>query len=121
MGGKARQKAQYQNRDPAFPSLFASMYPALRRTAMELGYALALHGSMARDLDVIAVPWTEAAEDADTLVEALRAAVSAFIVVNHAHETNPTAKPHGRLAWSLHLVGSGTYIDLSVIPRQPLA
>lgn len=32
--------------------------------ARELGYALAVHGSLARDLDIIACPWTETATSA---------------------------------------------------------
>jgi len=32
----------------------------------DCGYAIAPHGSLARDLDVIAVPWTEDAVSAET-------------------------------------------------------
>lgn len=104
------------HRDPTFPALFAMLYQMLAREARAKGYALALHGSMGRDLDVIACPWTEEAIPAEELVEALRAAIDGFIVKNHSDEWKPAQKPHGRRAWVIHLTGSGTYIDLSVMP-----
>lgn len=103
------------HRDPTFPAMFAMLYQMLAREARKQGYALALHGSMGRDLDVIACPWTDEAVPAEELVEALRAATSSLISKSDA---NPTPKPHGRLSWVLHLTGSGTYIDLSVLPRS---
>lgn len=47
---------------PANPAPFyACLYPALCDRAREHGYALAIHGTVATDLDLIAVPWTTAA------------------------------------------------------------
>ena len=37
----------------------AALYPDLAEIAREHGYALAVHGSLARDFDLIAVPWRE--------------------------------------------------------------
>lgn len=120
MGFKPRQKAPAQRPAPrlaaALPSMFAMLYPSMRETARELGYALALHGSMARDLDVIAVPWTDDAVAPDQLIAALTASIDGFVVDCDA-QRNPVQKPHGRLGWAIHLVGSGTYIDISVMPR----
>lgn len=42
----------------------------LKKQARSMGYALAVHGSMARDLDLVAVPWVEGAVDPIELVEA---------------------------------------------------
>jgi hypothetical protein len=36
---------------------YTSLLPELRRVAREYGYELGLHGSMTRDLDLIAAPW----------------------------------------------------------------
>lgn len=104
---------------------YVAMYPALARAAMDCGYALAVHGSMARDMDLIAVAWVDDAKPVAELVEALRAACDGWI---HAPRVSrdPTPKPHGRLAWSIHLGGvlnsteGAAYIDLSIIgPRTP--
>jgi hypothetical protein len=85
----------------------------MRAVAYAHGYALAVHGSELRDLDVVAVPWIEGAAAPAVLVEALRAAVCGV----YRDDDAPTAKPHGRLVWSLQ-IGGGLYVDLSVMPRQ---
>jgi hypothetical protein len=36
---------------------YALLYPHLVELVRPLGYALALHGSMNRDFDMVAVPW----------------------------------------------------------------
>jgi hypothetical protein len=88
------------------------LLPQLRAVARECGYALGLHGSVSRDLDLIAVPWTDTAFEGVVLAEALRAAVDG---VFRANDENPTAKPHGRQAWRI-FIGGKLYIDLSVMP-----
>lgn len=104
------------------------LLPVLRARARELGYAIGIHGSLARDIDLIAVPWTVEAVDAATLAEALRVAAETVCPVAfnrdaegaanpaYFHDGSPGAKPHGRRVWSFHL-GGGPYIDLSVMPR----
>lgn len=94
---------------------------AVRDAAREKGYALAVHGSLNRDIDLLAVPWTEEASSAEEVAEAIRAAAEktspgrmAFVATN---DPCPRVKPHGRLAWSIHL-GGGPFIDLSVMPRD---
>jgi hypothetical protein len=91
----------------------------LRRRARELGYALAVHGSLARDIDLLACPWTDEAVSADELAEAIRkqAELSSGCKVYQRHD-NPGHKPHGRLAYTLIYAHGQTYIDLSVMPRK---
>lgn len=104
---------------------FAWMVPHVTAVARQYGYAIGLHGSMARDLDLIAVPWADEAAPVETLVEAIRDAVDGIIrndpptEGNKYHQTtsNPGHKPHGRLAWSIYFAGHRFYIDLSVMPR----
>lgn len=93
---------------------------AMRDRARELGYALAVHGSIARDIDIIAIPWThDAVPDHELVVEMLH-----VIIVTHGrttddpgciHMTSPVNKPHGRCAWEIHVWG--TYFDFGVMPR----
>lgn len=101
-------------RERARPAYYAHLYTMMRRVAIDHGYALALHGSMARDLDLVAIPWTVDAVDAETLALTLCAAVDGLIVEGD----NPTAKPHGRLAWAI-ILDAGAYVDLSIMPRLP--
>lgn len=98
----------------------------LRAVAVSLGYALAVHGSLARDIDLIACPWAERAVDALELAGAIRAEAERVMgyASMHAREVgdeyfergSPCAKPWGRLVWSYHL-GGGPYIDLSVMAK----
>lgn len=98
---------------------YEKVLPIVRSVARDHGYAIGLHGSGARDLDLIAAPWTEHAVDALTLVEAVRAAVNGILNQNSI----PYKKPHGRLAWVIFIegqrisTGGAPYIDLSVMPR----
>lgn len=107
----------------AVVTLLPSIIEQAREAAREHGYAIAIHGSLRRDIDLIAAPWVEDASPAEVLVEAVRQAVHGFIVDADLPESgarverNPEQKPHGRLAWAIHLVGYGTWIDLSVMPR----
>lgn len=91
----------------------------LRPLARAHGYALALHGSMERDLDLIAVPWIVEADSAEVLVETVRGAVNGYITDGI---DVPTLKPHGRRAWAIRPLDDNPagdlYIDLSVMPRS---
>lgn len=107
---------------------YATLIPQLMKAGREVGYAIAVHGSLARDLDVIAVPWTEEAVSAERLVMHLMAAIDGRLrngatckadgEWEPAPASVPTAKPHGRLAWSIHFGHDGMYLDVSVMPRR---
>ncbi len=109
---------------PARAAAYVAIYPMLHAIAKRQGYALAVHGSIHRDLDLIAVPWIEEASDPLTLIRALKKATA---TVTHADgfdhlvkDCKPTEKPHGRIAYSLHVTNSGMYggyLDISVLPK----
>lgn len=107
--------------------MYAVLYPALVLIARKHGYALAVHGSMARDFDLIAVPWIADAGDPFQMVEEMKEAVHG-VYTHHEFDHllsngSMTSKLHGRMAWSIHLTDKGAfgpYIDLSVMPRSPL-
>ena len=97
---------------------YCKVIAPLRAKARELGYALGVHGSIKRDIDIIACPWTAEAVEAQELVDALRLACVDIIGFAQYGCDGPfprTDKPHGRLCWTIHF--NGTYIDLSVMPR----
>jgi hypothetical protein len=120
----------------------ARLIEPLRDVARQLGYAIGVHGTLRRDIDLIACPWTSAAVPARTLMLAIQAKakeIVGFAALNPANERakNPkwprdggcgfvkgfgrlSNKPHGRRVWSIHLTPTfdGPYIDLSVMPRQ---
>lgn len=85
--------------------------PRVREAAKKHGYAIGVHGSMKRDLDLIAVPWRENPADLDTLAKAIQAAASGLVDTHYDWEQ----KPCGRVGATFH-IGSKAWIDLSVMP-----
>jgi hypothetical protein len=108
-------------RSKRLPAWYAVLYVRLVDRARRLGYALAPHGSMKRDLDLIAIPWTESAVSAQELVKTFAEICNGYLAQSKPRQGEkyrvPTIKPHGRRAYSIHL-GGGPYIDLSVMPRK---
>lgn len=113
---------------------YAWIIPNAMRVARQHGYAIAVHGSMHRDLDLMAMPWTDEAVSPTELVEAIREAVEGRIVPDgtkggrwdadanafvSAVVRQPEHKPHGRLAWNIHFADNAFVIDISVMPRSP--
>lgn len=94
--------------------LYACFYKGFAEIARANGYALAVHGSLARDLDVIAIPWVD---DAKAPEEVVKAITDRYAVRLIDSDRGPTAKPHGRIAYSLHLEFGDVYLDLSFMPR----
>lgn len=112
------------------------MYHGLCHVARENGYALAVHGSVTTDFDLVAIPWVNDCADGETLKDKLMAHILACgyddllrrdglpeemvrqIIARKepGTENEGTVKPHGRLAWNLYLYG-GSKVDLSVMPR----
>lgn len=81
----------------------------IRELAREVGYAIGEHGSKERDLDLIAIPWTEAAVGNYALVMHIAKGIDARIVESEL-------KPHGRWSFNLQLNGYFKIIDLAVMP-----
>jgi hypothetical protein len=109
---------------PGPAAAYVALYPELVRVAREHGYALAVHGSVARDFDLVAVPWTPEATDALTLIKALKAATGGVTTSAEWDELmpscHPVPKPHSRVCYSIHFTeqgAKGPYLDVSVMPR----
>lgn len=82
-------------------------YQAFARTQ---GYTIAVHGSLERDIDLIAVPWNENAVSCQIFIDAFCAHTKGVIV------GTTEDKPHGRRAYSIDIPGWYQLIDLSVTP-----
>ena len=115
-------------RSTALPMAYAHLIPKLREVALEHGYAIAVHGSMCSDLDVVAIPWVAQARPAEEVAEAIRLAVGGVFSRDLASfpksgwAKDPEQKAHGRIAWSIYFskrakFGEDPYLDLSVMPR----
>jgi hypothetical protein len=107
---KTREQLKPANNAP----LYACFYRGFAEIARDHGYALAVHGSLARDLDLIAIPWVE---DAKPIEDVLAAITSKYAVRMIEGHSGPEMKPHGRIAYSLHCEFGNVYFDISFMPR----
>jgi hypothetical protein len=96
---------------------FVDNIDVLRHCARNHGYALAVHGSLLRDIDLVAVPWTSKATRGRVLKDAME---KLLLALNGgkgvAGSKRATRKPHGRRTYVIHF--GDTYIDLSIMPRR---
>lgn len=93
-----------------FAPIYAALYPELAKVFQKHGYALCIHGSMARDFDLIAVPWVENPSKTKDVIEE----VTKQFAIKQVGE--PFGKPFGRLAYTLSVVFGECSIDLSFFP-----
>jgi hypothetical protein len=92
-------------------------FPRLRETARTCGYALATHGTMRRDCDLIACPWVDDAVDPEELVKRLAATMRDATGWGFGEAREDwAAKPHGRVAL-IFIASSSVNVDLSIMPR----
>lgn len=120
-------------KEPTRGPIFACMYPGLCDVARKHGYALTIHGSLVTDMDLVAIPWTDAAVPAEELMQVFMDHLHACDfestlrrdgtsedhikqIMERPESRHCEVKPHGRKAWNLYLLG-GTKVDLSIMPR----
>jgi hypothetical protein len=94
---------------------YGRVYTIARKLAWDEGYAIGLHGSFTRDLDLIAVPWTDNPCEPEHLVARILDATGL-----HSLPSNPGKKPHGRLVWTLlfKAFNDPRFVDLSIMPTM---
>ena len=97
---------------------YACMWNDFRQAALDCGWALALHGSLANDMDIMAMPWVEDAKPVEEMIKAIEACLT-IPKEGHHHETKPFyGKPHGRVVYTIHIFAD-FYIDISIISLKP--
>lgn len=98
---------------PVPPEICDKYYPHALEVATvvarEHGYAIGVHGSLRRDLDLIAVPWVENCSEPKILALAIANQLEWYC---HPNVCN---KPHGRQAWLIY-GHHHAHIDLSIMP-----
>lgn len=98
--------------DPCYAAVYsAAMYPELVGLAKARGYALAVHGSLRRDFDLIAIPWIDEAASPEDLVSDIVRTFAGNVI------GESTVKPHGRTAWTISIGFGHCALDLSFMPR----
>ena len=125
------------------PQLYACYLEGLKEIARAYGYNLLVHGSMARDLDLIAIPWVDDPKDELYMVTALSEYLGGQVMYQGiAGQKNAAAAPlaGGRTNYVINLNRGGYkrneageiadpieftpdpeyYLDISVTPLKTL-
>jgi len=103
-------------------AFYLSILPKIKAAAHAEGYAIGVHGSLRRDLDLIAVPWVAKYSGEEQLARAVHKAACGIESQIYYWEL----KPHGRLATcfpvcfpeDMEHVPSLGHIDLSVMSQE---
>lgn len=104
---KKIDQINFQNRT----AFYASLYPKARKIAADHGYALAIHGSLDSDMDLVAVPWTDDCSLPSKLVDAIAEAFD-------LKATEANSMPGGRVCYTIPICWD-YYIDLNVVIPSP--
>ena len=108
----------------AKPSLYAFYFETLKIVAKEYGYNLVLHGSMNRDLDLVAIPWVDNPKDEFEMIKEFDKTING-IYSNQKEHYLFNVLPGGRNNYVININRGGKwnnysdmqyYIDISVTP-----
>lgn len=94
------------------PVYAAALYPGLAAIFHGHGYALAVHGSLARDFDLIAIPWAASVSAVDAVLSDVTSKYAVCII------GEPEQKNHGRVAYTLSVGFGECAVDLSFLPEM---
>lgn len=98
------------------PIIYATYYQTLKKIAESHGYALAIHGSLINDMDLVAVPWVDTAGDPMDMLADMGKAIGRGFVDENPYDSK-AVKPHRRTAYTF-ISGGGGYFDISIMDRQ---
>ena len=97
------------------PAFYASMYEDIRKFAMDNGWAVALHGSLSSDMDIMAMPWAETAIGFEKFIAKIADLFDDNILsANYLITFNE--KPFGRTVATIP-IWEDFYIDISTMKR----
>lgn len=94
-----------------FAPVYCAMYPELAEITKKHGYALAIHGSLTRDFDLVAIPWIELASAPEDVIKDITSTFALRVI------GKPTPMEHGRLCWTLQISYGTCFVDFSFMPR----
>ena len=94
-------------------SFYACIWDDLRNAAMDCGWALGLHGSLSKDMDIMAMPWAEDAKPVEEMVDSI---INCFTdnPFNDISKTPHYDKPNNRVVYTIH-IWKDFYLDINVI------
>ena len=106
------------------PGLYAMYFEYLKLIAKDFGYNLVIHGSMERDLDLIAIPWSENPKPESEMINDFEM----YLTGMKSHNPHYSILPGGRKVYAIQLNRGNRdgewvrfedkeyYLDISVTP-----
>jgi hypothetical protein len=111
------------------PGLYTMFYEKLKLIAKDYGYNLVIHGSMTRDLDLIAIPWIDNPRDELEMIQEMQEYLTGMKTVYPDNQTpDPKVLPGGRKSYTISLnrgnrhgewvrfADEEYYLDISITP-----
>jgi hypothetical protein len=123
--GKVMTKKTHVN-----AGLYAIFYEHLKDIAKSYGYNLVVHGSMNRDLDLIAIPWIDNPQPEEKMIQDFEMYLTGKKVINDSGKTPFTILAGGRKNYTISLNRGDKhgewvrfedkefYLDISVTPLK---
>ena len=96
---------------PGYAPVYCALYPGLAEIARAHGYALSVHGSMNRDMDLVCIPWADEVSEPQVVVDA----ICSRYAIKPVHE-GFIHKNHGRICMLISIEFGSCAIDLSFMP-----
>ena len=97
---------------------YACMWEDFRKAALDCGWALGLHGSLASDMDIMAMKWVDGAKSVEEMIKSLEDCLENMEQDTIHFKTKiSTDKPHNRIVYTIHIYAD-FYLDINVIDVQ---
>lgn len=93
-----------------YAAFYATVFPNLKAVAHRHGWALALHGSLQHDMDLMAMPYEENPSKPADLIHALCDCLG----VPDCHVRLDRGKFNGRIIYIIY-IANGLYLDISMV------
>lgn len=109
------------------PGLYAILFEQLKDIAREYGYNLLIHGSLNRDLDLVAVPWVDDPRPEQDMIKDFQEYLTGKILADENGKIDYSILPGGRHGYVIDLnrgnkhgewvrfENAQYYLDISVV------
>lgn len=94
-------------------SFYACMWEDIRNCAMDNGWAVAIHGSLNSDMDIMAMPWVEEAVSFEELIDKISKLFSGN-AMSEQYVLTYDEKAHNRVVATIP-IWADFYLDISTI------
>ena len=94
-------------------AFYAAVWEDIRNCAMDNGWAVAIHGSLSSDMDIMAMPWTDEAVTFPEMVDSIAALFDGNTLAE-CYKIAYGEKPHNRIVATVP-IWSDFYLDISAM------